>query len=184
MDLGLNGQRIAVQGSGRLAERCAGLLAAEGAELVDAEGPELPACSAVVAIAPRINAPNLDAVDDANAFAAWGHVTMLVERFRAASGGMAERGYGRIIWVGPLEARQRGREAGDLAGLVGLGALGLIKAMSGELGPHGITCNSVLWDGQDVESAAAATVFLASRPSGYVTGVAISIDGGKSESVF
>lgn len=181
MDLGLHGQRVAILGSGTLAEQCAKLLREEGAR-VASDG--LADCFAVIAIAPSTASDGLDAIDDAAAFAAWDHVTELAARFRAASEGMTARGSGRIVWIGPIDARQRGETNDGIDGIVGLGALGLMRAMAGELGPSGITCNSVLWDGRDVEAAAHAALFLASVPSGYVSGTAITVDGGMGEGLF
>lgn len=181
MDLGLHSQRVAVLGSGLLAKRCRAMLAAEGAIPGD---DDLPACFAVIAIAPPVPHRPLALIDDEAAFAAWDHVTDIAVRFRRASEGMAKRGGGRIVWIGPIEARQRGAASGDLDGLVGLGALGLLRAMAGELGPDAITCNSILWDGRDIESTAATALFLASKTSSYVSGTALTIDGGSGEGLF
>ncbi|MET0362260.1 MAG: hypothetical protein ABW048_10995 [Sphingobium sp.] len=185
MDLGLDGWRVTVVGEGALAERCATAFAAEGAVTVDTDS-DPAAWDVVVAIAPSHNSATTEGPgDDAAALAAWGHVTALVPILRAASAGMAERGRGRMVWVGPLDAKlTRDDPRDDLGGLVGLGALGLFKAMSGELGPDGITCNSVLWDGEDADAAVAAILFLCSKPAGYVTGTALSVDGGRSGSIF
>jgi NAD(P)-dependent dehydrogenase (short-subunit alcohol dehydrogenase family) len=183
--MGLKGRRVSVNGTGALAAHCIALLAAEGAELLDAEA-DLRSCDTLVAIAPHAaDMAALQDLDDATTLGAWEHVTDLAAQCRTASAGMAERGYGRIVWVGPLETKlTRDDPAADLDAVVGLGALGLLKAMAGELGPDGVTCNSVLWDGRDMEAAGAAVVFFASEASSYVSGTALSVDGGQSGSVF
>lgn len=184
MDLGLQGRRVALHGTGVLADHITALLAAEGAELIDSTG-DLHDCDALVALAPLSPAAPLEAGTDEATVGAWDHIADLAAKCRAATVGMTERGYGRIVWVGPIDAKlTRDDVAADLDGLVGLGALGLLKALSGELGPNGITCNSVLWDGQDLEAAGTAVLFLASAPSAYVSGTALSVDGGKSGSIF
>src|SRR3712207_6240071 len=123
MDLGLQGCRVALWGSGSLVAHCAELFAAEGSQLIDPAG-DLAACDALVAIAPRPCAVSLEEMGDGAAFAAWQHVPHLAERCRAATEGMAARRHGRIVWVGPLEAKvTRDDLAADLGALVALGAL-------------------------------------------------------------
>lgn len=182
MDLGLSGRMVAVLGSGTLAARTSEVFVAEGARVT---GEASEACDAVVFIAPSTPDQALESNDDAVMFGDWKQVSGLAAACRLATPGMARRGQGRIVWVGPIEAKLTRDDPGaDLDAIVGLGALGLMKAMSGELGPDGITCNSVLWDGTDIDSTAAAVLFLASAASSYVTGTVLSVDGGSSGSLF
>lgn len=62
---------------------------------------------------------------------------------RAAAPGMLERGWGRIINLGGLQAHQ-GRHGGAHISAAKVGLVGFTRALSTELGPHGIRVNCVV----------------------------------------
>lgn len=180
MDLGLTGRRVAVLGEGALAEACAARFAEEGART----GATPDACDVLVFIASG-HAGELASADEASVFQAWDGVERMAEAFGQAVPVMAGRGFGRLIFCGPVAAKRLGTPGdSDIDRITGLGALGLCKAISGERGPDGITTNSVLWDGDDLAGAAATVVFLASGGAGYLNGVVIAVDGGRSGGIF
>jgi 3-oxoacyl-[acyl-carrier protein] reductase len=217
MDLGLTGRRALVVGDlAGVAAACAAALAAEGARvaaeagvggegvarlpgslaadplaLADAAAAALGGVDVVVAALDLPSANLSDpAVEEAALTAGWDRFTdfaALVQRLVPA---MREAGFGRLIWTGPVEAKQLGAPETEASTVVGMGALGLMKAVSGELGPFGITANSVLWDRQvapadELARTVGSTVaWFASDLAAYVTGSAMTIDAGRSAGLF
>lgn len=123
---------------------------------------------------------------------AWDHVGTTAELFRACLPTMLQASWGRCLFIGRAEAKRITTRAGALERCVSLGILGVQKALSGEVGGGGVTCNSVLWEPADdpseqaerIESAAAAATYLASPVSDFVTGVVITVDKGAPGGVF
>ncbi len=112
--------------------------------------------------------------------------------FKALAPAMQARGFGRFLFVGPVEAKAMTARSADLDRTVGLAVLGLMKAMSGELGPHGVTCNAILWDSgrtgaersRILTATGAMTAYLASPLSGFLTGLVVGVDDARQGGVF
>ncbi len=146
-----------------------------------------------VSVLPPLREGRLTAFDDDGDLKdGWRHVGSTVELFQAASAGMKARGSGRLIFVGPVEAKAiTGRDA-DIERAVALGVLGMMKAVSGEVGPSGVTVNSILWDSAPTGEArtrildglGAGVAYFASPLSNFLTGLAIAVDEGKHGGVF
>lgn len=125
---------------------------------------------------------------------------------RRAAAGMAERGYGRIVTMSSVSAIRGGGVFGGVPYSAAKAAvLGLTRAMARELGPRGVTVNSVtpgvvstdiragktspeleaslaadvpLGRQATAEDIAALFAFLLSEESGYITGATYDINGG------
>jgi 3-oxoacyl-[acyl-carrier protein] reductase len=121
---------------------------------------------------------------------AWDALTAMSALYQAAAGPMKERGFGRFVWTGPIEAKQLSDHGGDIDTVVGMGALGLHKVIAGEMGPFGVTANTVLWDrdaggGDELAEAVGASVaWLSSEPAAYVTGFVLAVDAGRGRGLF
>jgi 3-oxoacyl-[acyl-carrier protein] reductase len=125
-----------------------------------------------------------------------------VEAIQAALPGMKARGFGRILLVTSVAAREP-MEALTLSNGLRAGLLGLAKSLSVEVAGHGVTVNTLLPGytaterltalGLDLERVAqtvparrlgtpeefaALAAFLASQQAGYITGQAVAADGG------
>jgi len=124
---------------------------------------------------------------------------------RAVLPGMMQRGCGAIITMSSAAARQAARSAAAYAAAKA-GVIALTRHLAGEMAPHGIRVNCVApsatendkmraWMSAEQRAAlgasfplrrlgqpddvAAATVFLASEASGWITGVTLDVAGGK-----
>lgn len=191
MDLGLAGTGATVAGAdGALKDVLAAALAAEGAVL--GEPQEDPAIVAMVL--PTLPEGPLSTIEDETVLLnAWDWVERTSALFRDRLPAMEARGAGRLLLLGPVEIKSMtGRDAA-LDRTIGLGLLGLMKALSGEVGPQGITCNSVLLDpvpanpdevGELIASAAATACYLASPRAAFLTGLVIGVDRARSGSPF
>lgn len=131
-----------------------------------------------------------DADDEAPLTAGWEGLAAFAAVCQRLVPQMRADGFGRLIWTGPVEAKQLGAPTSEAATIVGMGALGLMKSISGELGPFGITSNSVLWDQKVApqadlaSSVGAAVAWFASDLAAYTTGSAMTIDGGQGAGLF
>jgi 3-oxoacyl-[acyl-carrier protein] reductase len=121
---------------------------------------------------------------------------------RAVAPGMAERGWGRIVMVSSVTGPVATNPGSTGYGAAKAGMDGLMRGLALELGPHGITANSVapgwiasgsqlpeeataglhtpLGRSGEPEEVAELVAFLASDRAGYITGRSIVIDGGNT----
>lgn len=125
---------------------------------------------------------------------------------RRVAPGMAERGFGRIVFLSSVSAERGGGVFGGVGYSAAKAAeLGFARALARELGPHGITANSVApgligtditggaLEGERraalvagtpvgrvgrVEDVADLITFLCREESGYITGVTYDVNGG------
>ena len=125
---------------------------------------------------------------------------------RRVAPGMAERGFGRVVFLSSVSAERGGGVFGGVAYSAAKAALlGFARALARELGPSGVTANAVapglidtdITQGKlderrkaamvadvpvrrvgGVEDVADVIAFLARPESGYVTGVTYDVNGG------
>jgi 2-hydroxycyclohexanecarboxyl-CoA dehydrogenase len=119
---------------------------------------------------------------------------------------MAERGFGRIVFLSSVSAERGGGIFGAVAYSAAKAAeLGFARALARELGPHGVTVNAVapgfietdisggaltgerkeqlvaqipVGRGGNVNDVADLITFLCREESGYITGVTYDVNGG------
>ena len=125
---------------------------------------------------------------------------------RRVAPGMAERGFGRIVFLSSVSAQRGGGVFGGVAYSAAKAAqLGFARGLARELGQHGITANSVApgligtditggaLEGERKEQLLAGTpvgrignvhdvadliTYLCREESGYITGVTYDVNGG------
>lgn len=181
----------AIGDNARVANACATALAAEGVRIMTTGSGNTTGSVDILIVALRpsynLNVASLDAEADA-LVENWDRLSALCGTIQTAIGGMVKRRFGRLIFIGSIAAKTLAPDA--LADrILGLGALGLQKNLAGEYGESGITANSILCDdtldeAALLENVGAACVYLASREAAYLTGVVMTIDGGKTRSLF
>jgi NAD(P)-dependent dehydrogenase (short-subunit alcohol dehydrogenase family) len=116
---------------------------------------------------------------------AWDAVVSAVEAYREALSRMRDRGWGRFIWVGSAAAKSLDADGDELDVIASLGMMGLHKVIAAEEGPSQVTANTVLRGATAADDdVAAAAVFLCSEGAGYLSGVTITVDGGRSSAMF
>jgi 3-oxoacyl-[acyl-carrier protein] reductase len=117
--------------------------------------------------------------------AAWDVVVETIGAYRAALPAMAERGWGRFVWVGTAAAKALNADDDELGALTSMAVMALNKVIAAEAGPANVTANAVLRGGLATEDdMAAAVAFLCSEGAGYLTGVTITIDGGVGSAMY
>jgi NAD(P)-dependent dehydrogenase (short-subunit alcohol dehydrogenase family) len=125
---------------------------------------------------------------------------------RRVAPGMAERGFGRVVFLSSVSAERGGGVFGGVAYSAAKAAqLGFAKALGRELGPHGVTVNSVApglidtditggaLEGErktqllagipvgrngNVHDVADLITYLCREESGYITGATYDVNGG------
>jgi NAD(P)-dependent dehydrogenase (short-subunit alcohol dehydrogenase family) len=125
---------------------------------------------------------------------------------RRVAPGMVERGFGRIVFLSSVSAERGGGVFGGVAYSAAKAAeLGFARALARELGPKGVTVNSVapgfietdisagaltgerkeqlvaqipVGRGGNVNDVADLITFLCREESGYITGVTYDVNGG------
>jgi 3-oxoacyl-[acyl-carrier protein] reductase len=131
-----------------------------------------------------------------------------VDLVNAVVPAMTARGFGRIVLIGSVAAREPIKNL-VLSSSLRAGLLGLVKSVSTQVAARGVTVNAILPGCTDtrrriaevaidadallrsipagrlgtVDEVAALAAFLCSSRAGYITGQAIACDGGLSRAI-
>jgi 3-oxoacyl-[acyl-carrier protein] reductase len=108
--------------------------------------------------------------------------------------GMCERGWGRVVTIASEAGRVGLPIRVSLYGAAKAGAIGLMKHLAHEVGPHGVTCNALALGGMEGlpgdgsrnpvprlgkgTDVGATCAFLASDGAEWITGQVIGVNGG------
>jgi len=188
MDFGLGDRRAVVTHTDvAIGAACASVLRAEGVDVLDAvEWDGSTPVDIVVADAPAMAGSTLLDVSSAEQLDdAWEAVVDTVDLYRRVLPGMAERRWGRLVWVGTAASRSLDAGSDDLGAVVTLAMRAAGKVVAAEAGPSHITANGVLHGGDVTPGdVATAVAFLCSEGAGYLTGVTLTVDGGAGAAVF
>lgn len=182
MDLGIAGRRAMLIGLGRgMHDACSSALEAEGVRVGEHGEPDI-----VVAGWSEPAGKSLLQVGSAEELhRAWDAVETSLGIYRASIAAMEARGWGRFVWVGPSSAKSLDSHDDDLGAVTSLAMLAAHKLVTSEAGASHLTANAVLYGG-DVADAdvASAVCFLCSEGAAYMSGVAITVDGGAGSAMF
>lgn len=122
----------------------------------------------------------------------------LMHACQAVLPAMQEKGWGRIVAINSDAARTATGMGLCAYGAAKAAAIGFIRNLSGEVGPHGVTANALSlgtmnnWDGSDKlakkttsvgragspRDVGAAVTYLASREAEWVNGQVLPVNGG------
>lgn len=187
MDLGLSDRRALVtHADGPIGATCARALRAEGVHVLDAAGWDGAApVDIVVADATGMGGSTLLDVSSVGQLDdAWTTVVDAVDLYRRVVPGMAERRWGRLVWVGTAASRSLDADDDEIGAIVTLAMRAVGKVVAAEAGPTNVTANAVLHGGQvGPDDVASAVCFLCSEGAGYLTGVSVTVDGGAAAAV-
>lgn len=135
------------------------------------------AVDAVVGHVSEMVGASVEEVSEQAWWQAWAQLTDLAAVYHAVLEDLSASAAPRLVLVAPRSMQRWTSPAEELDHVVGMGLLGLHKTLAGELGPRGITVNTVLAaPSAEPEDVAATATYLASTPAGYLTGVTITVD--------
>jgi NAD(P)-dependent dehydrogenase (short-subunit alcohol dehydrogenase family) len=177
MDLALQLRRVCVVGDNlEIGQACKDIFAAEGATLVAANSASQ--ADIIVIIERNFSALPHEDVHAQQLTTAWSDIEDMASIYRRALPHMKQQRWGRLIYVGSLAAKEVSDQPGYESRAIALGALGMQKALSGEMGPFGVTCNSVPWSAYSMQgntytagltAIGAAVAFLECVPKCHVS---------------
>ncbi len=182
VDLGIAGRHAVLVGLGRgMGDVCGKALESEGVRVGYDGDPDIvvagwagPAGSSLLEVS---------AADELHR--AWDAVETSLGVYRTSMTAMEGRGWGRFVWVGPASAKSLDSPVDDLGAATSLAMLAVNKLVTSEAGASNVTANAVLYGGAVAdEDVASAVCFLCSEGAAYMSGVALTVDGGAGSAMF